>query len=205
MDERLSFPATERNRGPIGEVLAKILPQSGSVLEIASGSGEHGVTFQRMFPTICWQTSDPNPSYRKSIIAWIKHQELTSKMPNPIDLDVKKRPWPLTPEFQSSLKAIVCINMLHVSPWPCTQAIFEESRNLLQKGQLLMFYGSFKINGKHTSQSNLQFDQALQVQNTCWGLRDLGALSETGLQNGFEKLKIIEMPANNLSVIFQMQ
>ena len=89
MDERLFFPATERNRGPIGEVLSKILPSNGFVLEIASGSGEHGVIFQERFLNIHWQTSDPDPSYRKSVSAWIKHQGLMAKMPQPLDLDVQ--------------------------------------------------------------------------------------------------------------------
>ena len=203
MDERLFFPATERNRGAIGEVLSKTLPSNGFVLEIASGSGEHGVTFQERFPNIHWQTSDPDPSYRKSISAWIKHQGLMGKMPQPLDLDVQKRPWPLTNEFRSSLKAIVCINMIHISPWGCTQALFEESGKLLEKDQWLMLYGPFKRNGEHTSESNARFDQSLKVQNPTWGVRNLDVVSEVGVKNGFENHDIFEMPANNLSVIFQ--
>ncbi len=205
MDERLFFPATERNRGPIGEVLSKILPQNGFVLEIASGSGEHGVTFQARFPNIHWQTSDPDPSYRKSVSAWIKHQGLMAKMSRPLDLDVQKRPWPLTPEFRSSLKAIICINMIHISPWCCTQALFEEAGNLLKKERLLMLYGPFRKNGEHTSESNARFDQALKQQNPNWGVRDLDEVSEIGVKNGFDKHEVFEMPANNLSVIFHMK
>ena len=203
MDERLFFPATERNRDPIGEVLSKILPSNGFILEIASGSGEHGVTFQERFPNIYWQTSDPDPSYRKSISAWIKHQGLMAKMTQPLDLDAQKRPWPLTHEFRSSLKAIVCINMIHISPWGCSQALFEESGDLLEKDQWLMLYGPFKRNGEHTSESNARFDQSLKVQNPTWGVRDLDVVSEVGIKNGFEDHDIFEMPANNLAVIFQ--
>ncbi len=205
MDERLFFPATEKNRGPIGEVLSKILPSNGFVLEIASGSGEHGVTFQERFPEIHWQTSDPDPFYRKSISAWIKHQGLNAKMPQPLDLDVRERPWPLTSEFRSSLKAIVCINMIHISPWCCTQALFEEAGNLLGKDQMLILYGPFKINSEHTSESNARFDQSLKLQNSTWGVRDLDVVSEIGMKNGFDNHDVYEMPANNLSVIFQMR
>ena len=204
MDERLFFPATERDRGPIGEVLSKTLPSNGFVLEIASGSGEHGVIFQGLFPSIHWQTSDPDPSYRKSISAWIKYQGLMAKMPQPLDLDVQKRPWPLTPEFRSSLKAIVCINMIHISPWGCTKDLFEEAGNLLEKDQFLMLYGPFKRNGEHTSESNARFDHSLKRQNPNWGVRDLDDVSEIGVENGFINHSVFEMPANNLCVSFQM-
>ena len=161
--------------------------------------------FQKRFPNIYWQTSDPDPFHRKSISAWIKHQGLITKMPQPLDLDAQKRPWPLTNEFRSSLKAIVCINMIHISPWGCTQALFEKSGPLLEKDQWLMLYGPFKRNGEHTSESNARFDQSLKVQNPTWGVRDLDVVSEVGIKNGFENYDVFEMPANNLSVIFQMR
>ena len=205
MNERLFFAATERNRDAIGDVLSTFLPESGFVLEIASGSGEHGVTFQKRFPNIQWQTSDPEPSYRKSINAWIKHQGLSNKMPKPIDLNAEKRPWPLSLEFQADLKAIVCINMIHISPWRCTQALFEEAGNLLKKEQVLMLYGPFKFNGKNTSESNSQFDKSLQAQNSSWGVRDLQVVIQVGMKNGFKKHNVIRMPANNLSVIFRIK
>jgi len=205
MDTRLFFPATERNKGPIGDMLLKFLPQNGFVLEIASGSGEHAVAFQKRFPSIHWQTSDPDPSCRKSINGWIKHQGLETKMSQPLDLDVQKRPWPLTPKLRSSLTMIVCINMLHISPWKCTQALFEEAGDLLRKDQLLMLYGPFKRNGEHTSESNLLFDLSLKAQNPSWGVRDLDDVNEVGIRNGFEKHDVFKMPANNLSVIFQLK
>ena len=204
-DERLFFPATERNKDYISQVLSKILPKSGFILEVASGSGEHGVMFQERFPNIYWQTSDPDPLCRRSISAWIKHKSLSDKMPEPIDLDVEKRPWSLSNELRSSLKAIVCINMIHISPWRCTQALFEEAGNLLHKEQLLTIYGPFKINGKHLSESNLQFHKFLKSQNPSWGVRDLNDVNEIAIQNRLEKLHTIDMPANNLSVIFQMK
>ena len=203
MDERLFFKATERNRDSIGDVLSKVLPQSGFVLELASGSGEHAVFFQKRFPKICWQTSDPDPYCRKSINAWIDYQGLSMKMPNSIDLNVEKRPWPLTSKFRSELQAIVCINMLHISPWSCTKALFEEAGNLLQKDQLLMLYGPFKLTGKNMAESNSYFDKSLRAQNPCWGIRDLQAVIQIGFKNGLKKTNVIEMPANNLSIIFR--
>tara|TARA_B100000700_G_C15007431_1_gene839274 strand:+ start:1269 stop:1904 length:636 start_codon:yes stop_codon:yes gene_type:complete len=202
-DDRFFYQATERNRDPISKILSKIIPKSGFVLEIASGSGEHGVTFQERFPNIIWQTSDPDPCCRRSIRAWIDYKSLAKKMPEPIDLDVEKRPWALNSELRSSLQAIVCINMLHISPWQCTQALFEEAGKLLSKDQLLMIYGPFKIDGKHTSESNLRFSEYLKAQNYHWGVRDLNEVNKIGIKNRLKKINVIRMPANNFSVLFQ--
>ncbi|WP_320663947.1 DUF938 domain-containing protein [Prochlorococcus sp. MIT 1223] len=169
VDERLFYPATQKNRECIGEELAKLLPKSGSVLEIASGSGEHGVIFQKLFPSINWQASDPDSCCRESISAWIEHEGLQNRMAQPIDLNVRKRPWQLSLKLQSSIKAIVCINMLHISFWDCTKALFEEAQNHLRKGHLLIIYGPFKKDGRHTSHSNRVFDCSLRKQNPYWG------------------------------------
>tara|TARA_Y100001968_G_C19384212_1_gene731942 strand:- start:838 stop:1455 length:618 start_codon:yes stop_codon:yes gene_type:complete len=203
MDERLFFPATHRNRDYIAEVLSKELPANGFVLEIASGSGEHGVIFQEKFPNIYWQTSDPNPFYRRSITAWIDHKGLSKKMPKPIDLAVEKKPWPLTREFRSSVNAIVCINMIHISEWSCTESLFEEAGNILKKDGLLMLYGPFNINGKSISESNLQFDKSLKSQNEEWGIRDLNDINEIGINHGLENYKVIHMPSYNFSIMFK--
>ena len=203
MDERLFFSATKRNTDHISNVLTRLLPKSGFVLEIASGSGEHAVSFQERFPNICWQTSDPDPFCRKSIRAWIKHKSFLIKMPSPIDLDVLNHPWPLTSELRNKLKGIVCINMLHISPWECTVALFEEAGNLLKKDQFLMIYGPFKVNGEHTSGSNFRFDESLKTRNPNWGIRDFEFVNEIGTKYGFKKGYSIKMPANNLSLIFK--
>ena len=125
-------------------------------------------------------------------------------MPYPIDLDVEKRPWPLPINFQSNLKCIVCINMIHISPWNCTEALLEESGRLLHKNQLLILYGPFKKQGKHTSQSNEKFDQYLKDQNDDWGVRDLEEVSTIAMKSGFKNDNIIQMPANNLTVTYRM-
>ena len=130
MDNRLFFSATQRNRDCIGDVLSKII-KKGSVLEIGSGSGEHGVFFQKRFPEIIWQTSDPDLLHRKSIISWIEYEELNQKMPQPLELNVEKVPWNLPLKLANSLQGIVSINMIHVARWSCTLALFRESGKLI--------------------------------------------------------------------------
>ncbi len=204
LKDRLTFPSTTRNRIYIANALSNYIPHKGVLLEIASGSGEHGVFFQNFFTSIIWQTSDPELVHRKSIISWISHLDLSSKMPEPLDIDVEKRPWPISNQQSSLIKGIVCINMIHISPWSCTKALFEESRNYLTKNQFLFLYGPFFIKDKQTSESNLNFDRSLKCQNPLWGIRHLDRVNEIACINGFEQHKIIEMPANNISVIYRL-
>ena len=203
MDNRLFFTSTQRNRYCIGDVLSNFIPERGSLLEIGSGSGEHGVIFQKRFPKIYWQTSDPVFSHRKSISAWIKYEGLRKKMPQPLDIDVEIRPWPITLNLLSNLKGIICINMIHIAPWSSTKALFDESSNLLKQDQFLMLYGPFKKDGNHTSKSNSLFDQSLKTKDITWGIRDLEKLIELAIRSGFKEDAVIQMPANNLSVIFR--
>ena len=205
LDNRLNFPATVRNREFIASVLSNYISTNGLFLEIASGSGEHGVFFQKTFPSIIWQTSDPELVHRKSIISWINHLGLSSKMPKPLDIDVEKSPWPITKQLRSSIKGIVCINMIHISPWSCTKALFEQSKNYLDKNNFLMLYGPFLRKEKQTSESNLNFDQFLKIQNPLWGLRQLEEVNKLAEENGFKLDKVIDMPANNLSVIYRLK
>ena len=173
------------------------------ILEIASGSGEHGVFFQKKFPSTIWQTSDPKLVHRKSINSWIKHEGRFSKMPEPLDIDVEMRPWPITKKLRSLIKGIVCINMIHISPWTCTKSLFEQSINFLDKNNFLMLYGPFLRKNIKTSESNFNFDRSLKLQNPLWGLRQLEEVNKLAIENGFKKEKVIEMPANNLSVIYR--
>ena len=204
LDNRLNFPATTRNRDAIAAVLSNYISPNGLFLEIASGSGEHGVFFQKKFPSIIWQTSDPELVHRKSINSWIKHEGLVSKMPEPLELDVEIRPWPITKKLRSLIQGIVCINMIHVSRWSCTKALFEESKNNLDQNNFLMLYGPFLRKKKPPSKSNLNFDQSLKLQNPLWGLRLLEEVNKIALENGFKLDKVVEMPANNLSVIYRL-
>ncbi len=203
MDNRLFFPATERNKDSIAEVLSSILLKKGYILEIGSGSGEHAIKFQKCFPELTWQSSDPELVHRKSISSWIEHEELNFKMPQPLDIDVEKIPWEIPAELLNSIQGIISINMIHIASWNCTKSLFNESGNLLKKGQFLMLYGPFKIGGKHTSQSNELFDTSLKMQNESWGVRDLGEVSEEAKKNDFIEEELIRMPSNNFSVIYR--
>ena len=203
MDHRLFFPATERNRGPIGDLLERMLPAQGAVLELASGSGEHAITFQRRFPQLRWQTSDPDPTHRASINAWIQHQGLSQVMPAALNLDVENRPWPLPQTIRRAVNAVVCINLLHISPASCTDAVLEESALLLPSGAPLIIYGPFMRDGAHTSASNAAFDQSLRQRNLQWGVRELNHVTAIAAKAGFKTESVVSMPANNLSLVFQ--
>ena len=203
MDNRLFFPATKRNSPFIGNVLSKIIKRNGSILEIGSGSGEHGVVFQKRFPEVTWQTSDPELVHRKSISSWIEHENLSKKMPQPLVLDVEKIPWGIPLKLVHSLQGIVSINMIHITEWACTIALFRESAKLLKNGQFLYLYGPFRIGNKHTSKSNYLFHNSLKMQNDLWGIRNLKEVSEEGKKNGFFQEDIIGMPANNFSIIYR--
>jgi hypothetical protein len=202
LDKRLFFSATQRNRDCIGYVLSKII-KKGSILEIGSGSGEHGVFFQKLFPEIIWQTSDPELVHRESISSWIEYKDLTNKMPQPLEIDVEKIPWKVPLRLAHSLQGIVSINMIHVAKWSCTIALFRESGKLLKKGQFLMLYGPFKIRNKHTSQSNYFFDNSLKMQNDHWGVKNLEEVCDESKKNGFFQEDIIKMPSNNFSIIYR--
>ena len=203
LDNRLFFAATQRNRDFIGDVLCKIIKKDGLILEIGSGSGEHGIVFQKRFPEIIWQTSDPDLLHRKSIISWIAHEELNKKMPQPFELDVEKIPWIIPSKLSQYMQGIVSINMIHVAKWNCTKALFKGAGKLLKKGQFLFLYGPFKIGNKHTSQSNYYFDNSLKMQNDLWGIRNIEEVNEEAKKNGFFQEDIIGMPANNFSIIYR--
>ena len=203
LDNRLVFSATQRNKDFIGDVLSRIIKKNGSILEIGSGSGEHGVFFQKRFPEITWQTTDPDLMHRKSIISWIEYEKLNKKMPQPLELDVENIPWNIPLKLARSMQGIVSINMIHVAKWNCTISLFKGAGELLKRGQFLILYGPFKIGNKHISQSNYLFDNSLKIQNDCWGIRNLEEVSNEAKKAGFSQEDIIRMPANNFSIIYR--
>ena len=203
LDNRLFFSATQRNKDCIGNVLSRIIKKNGSILEIGSGSGEHGVFFQKRFPEITWQTTDPDLLHRKSIISWIEYEKLNNKMPQPLELDVENTPWKIPLKLARSMQGIVSINMIHVAKWNCTISLFKGAGELLKRGQFLILYGPFKIGNKHISQSNYLFDNSLKIQNDCWGIRNLEEVSNEAKKAGFSQEDIIRMPANNFSIIYR--
>ena len=203
MDHRLFFPATQKNKIYIGDVLSNIPFQKGIVLEIGSGSGEHGVEFQKRFPEIIWQTSDPELEHRKSIISWIDYEKLNIKMPKPLEIDVLKTPWSIPRQLLDTLQVIISINMIHIAPWECTKSLFRESGKLLNFGKFLILYGPFKIEDKHISETNELFDKSLKIQNNDWGVRNLEEVNKEAIINGFQQKHLIKMPANNLTLIYK--
>ncbi|WP_204137711.1 DUF938 domain-containing protein [Halomicronema sp. CCY15110] len=208
IDKRQHAPAAERNREPIVAVLAEHLPASGTVLEIASGTGQHAVFFAERLAPRSWLPSDPNPIARDSISSW----RAIAQPPNlyePLAIDVTQAQWPhLVTTWQqqhtpvSELRAIVNINMIHIAPWIACEGLFAGAAQLLTVGDVLYLYGPFKQGGRHTAPSNAAFDRSLQQQNPAWGIRDLEAVCETAQTSGFVLQATIPMPANNLSVIF---
>ena len=200
-DERLFFPATQRNRQPIGNALADLLPPSGVILELASGSGEHGVAFQQRFPKISWQCSDPDPDHCRSISAWINHEGLASVMPQPLPLDVRSDDW-IKPGAEAPAM-VVAVNLLHISPWECTSALMQGSVRHLRPDGNLLIYGPFRVAGKHVSDSNEQFDNALRERNPNWGVRDQDAVINEARHAGLTLADIRLMPSNNRMILFK--
>jgi hypothetical protein len=196
-DPRRHAPATLRNRGPILEVLRQVLPAAGTVLEIASGSGEHAVFFADALSDLMWQPTDPDPDNRASIRAWIAETGVTN-VTAPADLNAAARAWPVT-----HADAIVCINMIHISPWAATLGLLAGAARTLPTAAPLYLYGPYLRNGRHTAPSNEDFDRSLRAQNPEWGVRDLDEVSEAAAQAGLTLAEVIEMPANNLSVVLR--
>ena len=189
--------SAERNKDPILAVLARVLPRRGVVLEIASGTGQHILHFANALPGLAWQPSDRDPELRESIALRVKEQQLAN-VNRPINLDVTRLPWPL-----QTADAVVCINMIHVAPWSATLALLEGTRALLPTQHVLFLYGPYRRFGQHTSRSNEQFDSDLRAHDPEWGVRDLEAVSEAAASSGFVLAEVVEMPANNFSVIFK--
>jgi len=191
--------SAERNKDPILAVLARVLPRRGVVLEIASGTGQHVIHFAKALSSLTWQPSDADADLRKSIGLRIEQEHLANAN-TPLDLDVTRLPWPI-----QAAEAVVCINLIHVAPWSATQALFDGARALLPVRHVLFLYGPYRRFGQHTSESNERFDADLRAHNPEWGLRDLEAVSEVALARGFALAEVVEMPANNFSLVFKRE
>ncbi|WP_434116141.1 DUF938 domain-containing protein [Paraburkholderia caffeinilytica] len=200
---RQRSPSAERNREPILAVLRDVLPATGRVLEIASGTGQHAICFAGAMPGLDWQPSDPDADARVSIAAWIAHEGLAN-VRAPLALDVHQADWGVqTPDKPDTLDAVVCINMIHISPWSATLALFAGASRHLADGGVLYLYGPYKRGGAHTSPSNDAFDQQLRSRDPAWGVRDMEAVVALGASVGFVCNEPIAMPANNFSLVFR--
>jgi len=196
-DQRLNFPSTERNRDPIRIVLEQFLPATGSILEIASGSGQHAAYFARYFPNLTWQPSDPEPNHLASIAAWAAHAGVSNLRP-PLALDVGDRPWPVDP-----VDGVLAINLIHIAPWAVAEHLVAGAAETLAPAGLLYLYGPYRVGGADTAPSNAAFDADLRARDPSWGVRDLEAVAALAENSGLRLVEVVDMPANNKSVIFR--
>ena len=193
----LSAPSVLRNREPILAVLRDVLKDVGTVLEIASGTGEHAVYFSAAMPHLTWQPTDQDPQALKSIAAHRRASGLDNVL-EPLVLDASSANWPL-----ETADAIVAINMVHISPWRATVGLMAGAGRILPPGGILYLYGAYKENGAHTAPNNEAFDRDLRRRNPEWGVRDLEDVVELARIHGLELTAKVPMPANNLSLIFR--
>ncbi|NER84326.1 MAG: DUF938 domain-containing protein [Leptolyngbya sp. SIO1D8] len=211
-DLRRYAPAAERNRAPICSVLETVLPPEGTVLEIASGTGQHAVFLAPRLAPRHWLPSDPNPTARASVHSWLDttsvdnlHLPLALDMTQP-DWFQQVNTWQATEgKMAPPITAIANINMIHIAPWSACEGLLTGAEVLLAEGGVLYLYGPFKQNGQHTASSNDAFDQSLRSQNPEWGVRDLQAVATLAQAHQFQLHETIAMPANNLSVVFIRQ
>jgi hypothetical protein len=195
--DRRHAPAALRNRTPILEVLRRVLPATGVLLEVASGSGEHAVHFAAALPDWSFQPSDVDPGALASIRAWIAETEVPNVRP-PLRLDVTAETWPV-----ESVQAVFSANLVHIAPPEAARGLMAGAGRHLVAGGVLVIYGPFRIGGVHTAPSNAAFDADLQARDARWGVRDLEWLQELGAGNGLGLEERVAMPANNQTLIFR--
>ncbi|BAZ07724.1 DUF938 domain-containing protein [Calothrix sp. NIES-3974] len=212
-DARQFAPATQRNRQPILQLLSQVLPPTGTVLEISSGTGEHAVYFAPQLKPRKWIPSDPNPTARASIAAWSQYAPSDNLYP-PLDIDAQSPVWATEPlatpqwEYFSHLQdfpitAIVNINMIHISPMESCFGLMAGAERILPPGGILYMYGPYKYNHQHTAPSNEAFDLSLRSQNPDWGVRNLQDVVQIAQNHNLELMQVYDMPANNLSVVYR--
>jgi hypothetical protein len=192
-------PSTERNRDPILAVLRRVLPAAGTVLEVASGSGEHAIHFAAALPSLTWHPSDPDASARASIAAWAAEAALPNLRP-PLALDAADPAavWPLP-----RADAVVCINMVHIAPWEATLGLLAGAGRLLPAGAPLVLYGPYRVDGAHTAPSNETFDGWLKNRDHRFGIRDMAEVIAAAAPRGLALDETLPMPANNFVLVLR--
>ncbi len=199
-DRKHVSPSASRNTGPILAALKPLLPASGLILEIASGTGQHCAAFAGEFPGLTFQPSDPEPAARASIDTWTS--EVSTGNVHPVlDLNVASQDWWVA--VQSPVNAIIAINLLHISPWAATQGLFAGAARLLEPDGMVICYGAYKRSGRHTAPSNAEFDASLKHRNSDWGVRDIDDVAAAARLDGLELAEIIDMPSNNLLLVWR--
>jgi SAM-dependent methyltransferase len=198
-DLRQHSGACARNRQPILEVLRRVLPENVRVLEIGSGTGEHGAFFASEQPSWSWQPSDLSPAALESTGAWVEYMGL-SNLAMPVALDVTASTWPV-----EQADALFCANMIHISPWACTLGLLDGASRVLAAGGRLVTYGPYKMGGVHTAPSNASFDQSLRFRDPSWGLRDFEEITVAAGTRGLVHSETQPMPANNFCLVFERE
>jgi SAM-dependent methyltransferase len=196
-DPRIYHAHVARNRDPILAVLRRVLPPEGLVLEIASGSGEQAAYFAQRLPALRWQPTEFDPHLIASIAAHRGAADAINLLA-PLRLDVTSAQWPV-----GRADALVCINMIHITPWSASEGLLKGAARVLRADGVLYLYGPYRIDGAHTAPSNREFDAWLHAQNSAWGIRDLAEVTDLAKRHGFTLAETVPMPANNLSVIFR--
>ena len=196
-DDQKHAPATMRNRDAIVAVLKDVLPQTGTIVEVASGTGEHAVYFGQKFPDLTFQPSDPDPQCCRSIAAWTAREQVQNVLA-PIQLDALESEWDI-----ATPAAILCINMIHIAPWEAAIGLFNHAAKLLSVGTPLYLYGPYFRDGVEPAEGNLAFERSLKSRNLQWGIRDVADMDALAENTGFKHEKLIEMPANNISLIYR--
>ena len=193
-------PAAVRNEAPIVDVLAEVLPATGRALEIGSGSGQHAVAFAEAFPGLDWQPSDPKAQARASIAARVADAGLDN-LAAPRAIDVTASDWQVV--LDSLCDAIVCVNVLHITPWAVAEGLMRGAGRLLNPGGIVYLYGPYKRDGQHTAPSNAAFDASLRQRDPAWGVRDITDVTRCAEISGLALERVVDMPRDNFSLVFR--
>lgn len=197
MTDKLTWPAAERNKQPILEVLQRAVPRRGTLVELASGTGQHAAHFAAAMPELSYQPTDVEEANLASIEAWRRESGLPNLLA-PLRLDVRDERWPFR-----EVEVIYNANMVHISPWECAVGLFRGAGRHLVPGGLLFLYGPFRVGGAHTAPSNQSFDEDLRRRDPRFGVRDLEAITALGAEHGLALSERVEMPANNQSLLLR--
>lgn len=197
MDARETSPSPERNKQPILDVLARVLPPRGLVLEIGSGTGQHVAHFAAASPALTFQPSEMDAERHASIAGWVAASGV-SNVKRPLAIDVTLSPWPV-----AAADAIVCINVIHIAPWSATLALMAGAGSILPAGGVLATYGPYLRGGAHTAPSNEAFDASLRAHDPRWGVRDLDQVADAARKEGLALEEVVPMPANNFTLVWR--
>jgi hypothetical protein len=196
-DPRRDAPATHRNASILRDELARVLPATGIVLEVASGTGQHVCAFAAAFPDLRWQPSDPDADARASVVAWTAHHGLRNVAP-PLALDARAGAWPVV-----HADAVLCVNMAHIAPWEATLGLLDGAARILVPGGPLVLYGPWHVGGRATAPSNADFDDSLRARDPAWGVRHLEDLLAAARTHGYALARVEAVPANNLVIVLR--